>query len=217
MTTGLRDSFYHAIETCETKTEPFRYWELDEVFPREVCAEIAALPFKPPVVDDNEGKRETYNAERNFFSAENRDRFAICAEVADILQSSETIRLIEKRCDVALAGGYLRIEHCQDKGSFWLEPHTAIGAKLFTLQIYLNDDAEGKTLGTDIYDNDKKWVRTIPSGLGRGYILVPGTTSYHGFRKRTIAGLRKSIIVNYVKNEWRARHELSFPDSPVAH
>jgi hypothetical protein len=217
MPADVRSAFYQALESCETKTEPFRYWELDQVFPREVCDEIAALPFAPPVLDDNEGKRETYNAERNFFSAENRARFAICAEIADILQSPETVRRIETRCGVDLAGSYLRIEHCQDKGSFWLEPHTDIGAKLFTLQIYLNDDAEGKTLGTDIYDNDKQWVRTMPAGMGRGYILVPGRNTYHGFRKRTIEGLRKSIIINYVKDEWRARRELAFPDSPVAH
>lgn len=30
------------------------------------------------------------------------------------------------------------------------------------------------------------------------------------------AGVRKSLIVNYVKPEWRARHELAYPGAPVA-
>jgi hypothetical protein len=29
------------------------------------------------------------------------------------------------------------------------------------------------------------------------------------------AGKRKSLIVNYVKPEWRARHELAYPETPV--
>jgi hypothetical protein len=27
-------------------------------------------------------------------------------------------------------------------------------------------------------------------------------------------GIRRSLIVNYVKPDWRSRHELSFPDRP---
>ncbi len=29
-------------------------------------------------------------------------------------------------------------------------------------------------------------------------------------------GVRKSLIINYVTNEWRAREQLAFPDRPVA-
>ena len=36
-----------------------------------------------------------------------------------------------------------------------------------------------------------------------------------GKAERPIAGVRKSIIVNYVGPEWRSRHELAFPDEAV--
>ena len=32
---------------------------------------------------------------------------------------------------------------------------------------------------------------------------------------REIEGVRKSVIINYVTNEWRAREQLSFPDAPI--
>jgi hypothetical protein len=28
--------------------------------------------------------------------------------------------------------------------------------------------------------------------------------------------VRKSVIINYVTNEWRAREQLAFPDQPIA-
>jgi hypothetical protein len=44
---------------------------------------------------------------------------------------------------------------------------------------------------------------------------VPANNTYHGFEKRTINGVRKSIIINYVTDEWRAREQLSFPEAPI--
>ena len=38
----------------------------------------------------------------------------------------------------------------------------------------------------------------------------------HGFEPRQIDGVRKSVIVNYVTNDWRAREQLAFPDTPIA-
>jgi hypothetical protein len=29
--------------------------------------------------------------------------------------------------------------------------------------------------------------------------------------------VRKSIIINYVSNEWKAREQLAFPDRPIKH
>jgi hypothetical protein len=46
---------------------------------------------------------------------------------------------------------------------------------------------------------------------------VPSNITYHGFEKRKIDGVRKSIIINYVTNEWRAREQLAFPDEPIKH
>jgi hypothetical protein len=44
---------------------------------------------------------------------------------------------------------------------------------------------------------------------------VPSDSTWHGFVKRPINGLRKSVILNYVTRDWRAREQLSFPDATV--
>jgi hypothetical protein len=46
-------------------------------------------------------------------------------------------------------------------------------------------------------------------------VFVPSDITYHGFEARKIEGVRKSVIINYVTNEWRAREQLAFPDSPI--
>ncbi len=47
-------------------------------------------------------------------------------------------------------------------------------------------------------------------------IFVPSDSTYHGFEPREIQGIRKSVIINYVTNEWRAREQLAYPATPVA-
>ena len=51
---------------------------------------------------------------------------------------------------------------------------------------------------------------------GREVAFVPSGITYHGFEARRIEGVRKSVIINYVTNEWRAREQLAFPDKPIA-
>jgi hypothetical protein len=46
-------------------------------------------------------------------------------------------------------------------------------------------------------------------------IFVPSKGTWHGFERRPIQGVRRSLIVNYVTNEWRAREQLAFPEAPV--
>jgi hypothetical protein len=46
-------------------------------------------------------------------------------------------------------------------------------------------------------------------------VFVPSGITYHGFEARQIDGIRKSVIINYVSNEWKAREQLAFPDRPV--
>ena len=39
--------------------------------------------------------------------------------------------------------------------------------------------------------------------------------TWHSFQERPIDGVRRSLMVNYVKDEWRSTHELSFPEQPI--
>ena len=213
---AIREAFIGALDASQKRTDPFRHWLLEQVFPADACVSLENLAFAPPTASDNEGKRETYNDERHFFSPDNRAKIPMFGEIAEALQDPATVAAIERNCEIDLDGSFLRIEYCIDRPGFWLEPHADISVKLYTMQIYLTDAGDGASLGTDLYDRDKNWVTTIPSSRGRGYIFIPAADTIHGFRKRDFGKLRKSIIVNYVKDEWRARHELAFPDQPVA-
>jgi hypothetical protein len=81
--------------------------------------------------------------------------------------------------------------------------------------VYFSTEPGAEDWGTDIYDQEMNHVATAPYAFNHGIIFIPGEDTLHGFRKRPINGVRKAIIVNYVKDEWRSRNELAYPDQPV--
>jgi hypothetical protein len=204
-----------ALLRCAAVREPFRYWLVRDVLPEWLCDLVRVLPFPVAAIGDTLGKRETHNSRRIFVSEENRARFVACEVLADAFQDEATVGLLEDLCGARLAGGFLRIEYCLDTDGFWLEPHTDIGAKLLTFVIYLTDDPAAADWGTDIMDAAGHVLGRAPGTANHGLIFVPAADTWHGFAKRPIRGVRRSLIVNYVKPEWRSRHELAFPDQAV--
>ncbi len=211
----VRRQFRHSLESSRCETTPYRHWLFEDALPGPVCDAIVALPYTAPVALETYGKRETNNASRTYFNAEARERYPAAAALAEAMQHAEITGLIEKICSVDLAGSSLRIEYCQDTDGFWLEPHTDIGVKRFTMLLYLSSEPGCEQWGTDVYSRPDQHVATAPYRRNAGMIFIPGSNTWHGFRKRPIDGVRKSIIINYVGPEWRARHELSFPETPV--
>jgi hypothetical protein len=201
-----------AARQCD---QPFRHWLLDDALPPFLADALAALPFVPPQIADTEGRRETNNATRRFITPAERDAFPACAALADLLQDSATTGLITSACGRSLAGLYLRIEYCQDTDGFWLEPHTDIAAKRYTMLIYLSKHPDAPEWGTDLYDVDRQPAGCSPGRFNKGLIFLPASDTWHGFARRHIAGVRRSIIVNYVSPDWRSRHELAFPAAPI--
>jgi hypothetical protein len=207
--------FVPALAAARRVAAPFRHWLLADVLPAETIAAVRALPFDVPDMAGLPGRREAINARRSFFGVEQRARYPVCEALARAFQAPATVALLQRTCEAALAGGSLRVEYCQDTDGFWLEPHTDIGAKLFTMLIYLSDGPDAETWGTDLLLPDGTLVGRSPGTFNSGLIFIPAADSWHGFAPRPIMGVRRSLIVNYVRPEWRARHELCFPDSPV--
>ncbi len=205
----------HAVLTARREDWPFRHWSLRDVLPAELCASLTALPFAPPSIGETLGKRETHNASRLFVSPANRRRFGACAALAEAFQDEATTALLEDMCEVRLGGSLLRIEYCLDTDGFWLEPHTDIGTKLFTLLVFLSDHPDAGDWGTDITDASGTVLRRASGAFNSGLIFVPGANTWHGFARRPIRGVRRSLIVNYVTPEWRSRHELAYPETAV--
>lgn len=214
--TAITDQFIHTLDTATASSTPYRHWLLRHALPTGVADAIAELPWMPPTVSDTLGKRETNNATRNYFDADAQSDHEVCAAVASAFQSKALTGAIERTCDVSLSGSSLRIEYCQDADGFWLEPHTDIGVKRFTMLIYLSKGPDCADWGTDVLDENRQLAARAPYAFNEGLIFIPARNTWHGFARRPIQGVRKSIIVNYVSPEWRARHELCFPNEMIA-
>ena len=195
---------------------PFRHWRMQGMLPDNIVAALAGLDLAVPQRGDTAGRRETHNASRRFFDAAMQGQSGAAAAVADAFQSREVVALWREACGAALAGCRLRIEYCQDVGGFWLEPHTDIGAKKFTMLIYLVDPPAGECWGTDLLYPDGTLAQRATGAANSAVIFIPGADTWHGFAKRPISGVRRTLIVNYVGPEWRATHELCFPGQAVA-
>lgn len=198
-----------ALSQAREEPTPYRHWRLRGALPAPVIEAITALPVAPPAIDDTLGRRETHNATRYFLTGQN------CPALAEALQSPAMVAALEQTCGASLQGSYLRLEYCQDQDGFWLEPHTDIGAKFFTALIYLGNPAPGEEWGTDIYAAPGEHAGTIPYRYNEGLIFIPAENTWHGFIRRKISGVRRTLIINYVTPQWRARHELAFPGRPV--
>lgn len=204
-----------ALRRARPHAAPYRHWIVSQALPESLCRGIDALPFAPPAIDETAGRRETHNSTRQFFGVAERAQFPVCRELTQALQSQRVVHEIETLCAIRLRGSFLRVEYCQDTEGFWLAPHTDIGAKRFTMLIYLSAGPGCAGWGTDLCNPDGSLFATMPYQRNEALIFVPGADTWHGFHRRSIAGVRRSLIVNYVGPEWRARHELAFPDCPL--
>ena len=180
-----------------------------------MAIELATLPFAPPVLNGVSGKRELHNDQRSYFDATGVARFPVMRSVAEALQSHAIVGLIHQTFAAPIDDTFLRLEYAQDVDGFWLQPHTDLGVKKFTCLIYLSDGPGHESLGTDIYVAPGQPFAATPFRRGAALVFVPGDDTWHGFEKRPIEGVRRSVILNYVTHEWRAREQLSYPDRPV--
>jgi hypothetical protein len=208
--------FVASLDSAKRDEEPYRMWTLESCFPADTIGDILTLPFEAPPLDGISGKRELHNNTRKYFDVDNRNRFPVCEAVAQAFQDKRITDHIEKSCGTNLSGSYLRIEFAQDVDGFWLEPHTDLGVKVFTMLAYLSKDPSHRDLGTDIYHANKHHAGRSPFASNTAMVFVPSNNTYHGFEKRPIEGVRTSLIINYVTDEWRAREQLAFPEAPIA-
>lgn len=213
---AIARNFLNSVETSSKSDSPYPHWFLSECLPDDAVSDALDLPFPAPSLDGVSGKRELHNATRRYFDAEKRGQYPVVAAISDAFQSESVTDHIADYFGTDLAGSYLRIEFAQDTNGFWLEPHTDLGVKLFTMLLYMSPDEDHRDLGTDIYGADKQWVARSPFNSNAAMVFVPSNITFHGFEARPISGVRKSVIINYVTDEWRAREQLAFPDRPIA-
>jgi hypothetical protein len=214
---AIVDSMLKSIESSKCTQTPYRHWFLTHCLPDDALDAILGLPFEAPPLEGVSGKRELHNNTRKYFDQENMGRYAVCKAFNEAFQSKPITDRIEQHFVTDLDGTYLRVEIAQDTDGFWLEPHSDLGVKLFTMLLYTSKDASHADLGTDIYDAEKQHFGRSPFESNAALVFVPSDITFHGFERRKIQGVRKSVIINYVSNEWRAREQLAFPDQPITH
>ena len=211
----VKRSILSSFASAEVFEEPYRHYVVREVLPGELVQPLNELPFPAPELDGVSGTREVHNKSRNYFDVERRAEHEVCELVTQALQDPEVVAAVEKIFGTELEGTYLRVEYAQDTNGFWLEPHTDIGVKSFTMLLYLSDGEGHEKLGTSIYADKETHVGESPFAPNLAMIFVPSDSTWHGCEGREIKGIRKSIIINYVTQDWRAREQLAFPEVTV--
>ena len=211
----VKKSILASFANAEKNAEPYPYFLVRDVVPAEILPGLRDLPFPAPDLGGVSGTREVHNKSRSYFDAEHCQKHEVCNLLAEALQSAEVVDAVQSTFNTDLTDTYLRIEYGQDTDGFWLEPHTDIGVKSFTMLLYLSDGEGHEKLGTSIYADRETHVGESPFEPNLAMIFVPSDHTWHGFEARPINGVRKSIIINYVTQDWRAREQLAFPETTV--
>lgn len=213
---ATRAAFLSALANAREESRPFRHWRLRDVLDRGLRAALGDEESPAPRRDYKLGRREEHNPTRRYVDADAIRAGAPARALAETLRDPRSVAAVEARCGISLRGAKLRIEDARDGEGFWLEPHTDIGVKAFTMFVYLADPQRPRDWGTDLYEDAATHAMRVPFEDNTGLIFVPGEDTWHGFEPRPIDGVRRSLIVNYVTAGWRNRRELAWPDAAVA-
>ncbi len=140
LTNEIRSIFAKALDQADVETSPYRHWLMTNCLPDGVVNDLKALEFPLFEIDGVSGRREYHNKSRNYFDVETMAKHDACYAMAHAFQDPNMIAKLNKHLGIDLEGSNLRIEYAQDTDGFWLEPHTDIGVKLFTMLIYHSDE-----------------------------------------------------------------------------
>jgi hypothetical protein len=209
------DLLVSTLDRTQSKPYPFRHWMVGPLFAEDVVDDLGEVPFPQHDLHYQLGTREEHNPTRSYANLEAIQNFSVCKRVADIFLNRQVIAKFEEMGGMSLQGSLLRMEYAIDSQEFWLTPHTDIGVKLFTMLIYLSTGKDSETWGTDIYENADTHAMAVPYRRNSALMFIPSSHTWHGFERRFIDGVRKSLIVNYVTQDWRNRHELVHPTKIV--
>src|SRR3569623_2652105 len=137
---ACRASFVDSLRAAPRYDDPYPHWLLSQVLPKHVAEAMADLPFPPPALNGVSGSREIHNTTRRYVDADAIAAHPACRSLADAFQHPWTVAAVEEVPGARLDGCCLRSEYAQDTDGFWLQPHTDLGVKKFTLLYYLGPD-----------------------------------------------------------------------------
>ena len=116
----------------------------------------------------------------------------------------------EKIFGVNLINCSPRPELIDDRYPFFHEVHCDHPDKVLTMLIYIDKDDE-QNLASDLYVDENthhtklKWK----NNGGIGWTIEPNDNKWHGFKPMKYEGVRRILIVNWVKNDvWKDKSQL---------
>jgi len=217
-------SFLNSLTSNSNKFDkPFPHWELNNPLSEDAINEIIKADIANPnehkleydgtrAIDGGEGKfREGISSggkalkSRCFVTKENSKDFPGLSNFINELQQKETHSKISELINKDLSNSYVRVEVICDRKGFWLKPHCDIKEKLLSCLLFVNNENESETLGTDFYDENLNKVKTVPYKHNYGYFFSSGPNTWHGMEKKEIVKERRCLQVNYVTfpTDWK--------------
>ena len=191
-------------------SNPFKHWELNNCLDIDSLNEISytAIPVGERAYDgtraaDHSGEGLDGKL-RLFITKENSHLFPNLTKIINYLQKKEIVEKISHILKKDLSSSFVRLEIIGDKKGFWLKPHKDIMEKLMTMMIWANPYDESEKLGTDLYNDAFKLIKTIKYKHNCGYFFSSGEDTWHGLELKEIKKERRCIQINYVtfNTEW---------------
>ena len=165
---------------------PFKHWEISKCLNDKTLNEISYtnIPDGQRSFDGTRAADHTGGGVdgklRLFLDNNNSHNYPNLTNVINDLQKKELYEKIGDLINKDLSNSFVRLEIIGDKKGFWLKPHKDISEKLMTMMIWANPYEESESLGTDLYDNDFKLVKTIKYLHNNGYFFSAGQDTWHG-------------------------------------
>lgn len=189
---------------------PFKHWEISKCLNDKTLNEISYtnIPDGQRSFDGTRAADHTGGGVdgklRLFIDNDNSHNYPNLTNVINELQKKELYEKIGDLINKDLSNSFVRLEIIGDKKGFWLKPHKDISEKLMTMMIWANPYEESESLGTDLYDNDFKLVKTIKYLHNNGYFFSSGQDTWHGLELKEIKKERRCIQINYVsfQTDW---------------
>ena len=187
-----------------TSNYPFKHWEIHNCLNDKTLNEISYtnIPDGQRSFDGTRAADHTGGGVdgklRLFIDNDNSHDYPNLTNVINELKKKEVYEKIGDLINKDLSNSFLRLEIIGDKKGFWLKPHKDISEKLMTMMIWANPYEESESLGTDLYDNDFKLVKTIKYLHNNGYFFSSGEDTWHGLELKEIKKERRCIQINYV-------------------
>ncbi len=198
------------LENIVEHNIPFSHWEIKDCLDKNTLDEIsfATIPNGNRAYDGTRAADHTGQGLdgklRLYLTKENCDAFPYLKKLINKMQSKDSVLKFSQILKKDLNKSFVRLEIIADKQGFWLKPHKDIAEKLMTMMVWSNPYNESESLGTDLYNDNLKIVKTIKYLHNSGYFFASGKDTWHGLEKKEIVKERRCIQLNYVtfKTDW---------------